>query len=223
MTKKYKTAWLEMKKLAGYWVDGWATADLDTMWRDGMIGLRTTGGWEFSAQKNDPLIKFERGMFPMPYVTSKDVEGATDPTEFTPGDGKVPADLVTAINGPDTAIMKISQKRGTTEAAVSWLMWITEPKNNSFLVNENEERIPAVIDAKLGPLYTEIANFKVPKWKYQIAWWGEGLYWDNTHFNEYRKIFVAWMTGQMDDGTFFKRQEEECKAGSDRYAASIGK
>jgi hypothetical protein len=192
------------------------------MWRDGQIGLRTTGAWEFSAQKNDPLIKFERGMIPSPYVTSKDVEGATDPTEFTPGDGKVPADLVTAINGPDTAVMKISKTRGTTDAAIKWLMWITEPENNSFLVNENQNRIPAVMEAKLGPLFTEVASFKVPKWKYQIAWWGEGLYWDNTHFNELRKIFVAWMTGQIDDANFFKRQEAESKAGSDRYAASIG-
>lgn len=220
---KYKAAWLEMKKLAGYWVDGWATADLETMWRDGQIGLRTTGAWEFSAQKNDPLIKFERGMFPMPFVTSKDVPGGNDPIEFTPGDGKVPADLVTAINGPDSAIMKVSKDRGTTDAAVKWLMWITEPKNNAFLVNENENRIPAAKDAKLGPLFSEVATFKVPKWKYQIAWWGEGLYWDNTHFNELRKIFVAWMTGQMDDSTFFARQQAEGVSGAKRYGDSIKK
>jgi ABC-type glycerol-3-phosphate transport system substrate-binding protein len=221
-TPEYRTAWLEMKKIAGYWIDGWATSDLDVLWREGRIGLRTTGAWEFADQRNDPFIEFERGLLPPPYVTGKDVPGGTEPPEFTPGDGKVPADLVTAINGPDTAIMRESVRdHGTQEEAVRWLQWITEPENNAFLVNENEDRIPAAKDAKLGPLFTEIASYKVPKWKYQIAWWGEGLYFDNTHFNELRKIFVAWVTGQMDDETFFDRQQRETAAAADRYEASL--
>ena len=52
----------------------------------------------------------------------------------------------------------------------------------------------------------------MPLYDYQIAWWGEGLQFDNTEFNEVRKVFVAWMTGQMDDDTFFERQQ----AGNDR-------
>jgi hypothetical protein len=221
LTEKYKAAWMQMKKLAGYWVDGWATSDLDAQWRDGKIGYRTTGAWEFQAQKSDPLMKFERGLQPMPYVTSKDVPGGGDPTEFTKGDGTVPGDLVTAINGPDTCIMKVVQKRNTTDAAVKWLQWLTTPENDAFLVNENQGGIPTSPDAKLGPLFTDIASFKVPKWPYQIAWWGEGLYWDNTQFNELRKIFVGWMTGQMDDATFFQRQEAEAQAGSKRYEDAI--
>ncbi len=101
------------------------------------------------------------------------------------------------------------------------MQWITEPENNGFLTNENQGRIPAAIDAPLGPLFGEIATFKLPQWKYQIAWWGEGLYFDNTHFNELRKVFVAWASGQIDDATFFERQHQETSQGSDRYAASL--
>ena len=184
LTEQYQTAWHEMKKAAGYWIDGWATSDLEALWRDGEIGIRYTGAWEFSQQKNDPFIEFERGLIPPPYVSSSDVPGGNDPPEFTAGDGKVPGEMVTAINGPDTAIMKVAQERGSLDGAVKWLQWVTEPENNAFLVNEEEMGIPTSPDAQLGALFREMASFKVPKWKYQISWWGEVLYVDNTHFNE---------------------------------------
>ena len=222
LTPRYQTAWREMKNLSDYWVDGWATADLDAMWRQGDVGLRTTGGWEFSAQLSDPLIKFERHMMPSPYVSSADLAEGNDPPQYTPGDGKVPADLVTAINGPDTAIIRESvEKHGTRDEAIAWLQWLTEPTNNAFITNENQTRIPAAKDAALGPLYSEIATYKLPQWKYQIAWWGQGLYFDNTQFNEIRKIFVAWATGQIDEKTFFARQQQETADGADRYEASL--
>ncbi len=222
LTHDYNVAWLELKKLSATWVDGWATADLDALWRQGEVGMRTTGGWEFARQMNDPLIEFERAMIPPPYVTSNDLPEGNDPPAFTAGDGKVPGELVTAINGPDTAIIRDAvEQHGTLEEAVAWLQWITEPENNGFLTNENQWRIPAAIDAPLGPLFGEIATFKLPQWKYQIAWWGEGLYFDNTHFNELRKVFVAWASGQIDDATFFERQHQETSQGAERYAASL--
>jgi hypothetical protein len=220
-TAKYKTAWREMKKLADTWIDGWSTADLDTLWRNGEIAARTTLASEFSSMKSDPLIAFERVFSPMPYVSQADVEGANDPIEFSAGDGTLPGDLVLQINGPDNAIMKVTEERGTTEAAVKWLQWLSVPDNMAYLANENETSVPTSPDAELGPLNTQLASFKLPSWKYQISWWGEGLYFDNTQFNEIRKIFVAWMTGQMDEETFFERQQEETAAGAERYAASV--
>ncbi|NLE46430.1 MAG: hypothetical protein GX620_17075 [Chloroflexi bacterium] len=222
LTPDYRTAWLQMKELSRTWVEGWATADIDAMWRDGQVGIRTTGAWEFTEQMSDPIIKFERYMIPPPYVTANDVPGGNDPPKFTKGDGQVPGEIVTAINGPDTAIMRDPvQTSGTLEEAVAWLQWITEPENNGFLVNENQTRIPAAQDAPLGPLFGEIAKYQLPQFDYQIAWWGQCLYFDNTHFNELRKIFVAWATDQIDDETFFERQEQETKDGADRYAAAI--
>jgi hypothetical protein len=221
LTDQYQTAWYEMKRAASYWNEGWATADLESLWRDGEIGIRYTGAWEFSQQRNDPFIEFERGMIPPPYVGAADVEYGNDPPEFTPGDGKVPGELVVSINGPDTAIMKVAQDRGHLEGAVKYLQFATEPENCGFLVNEQEQGIPAAKDAPLGPLFTEIASFVVPKLKYQISWWGEALYVDNTHFNEIRKIFVAWATDQIDDETFFQRQHDETVDAIARYKEAL--
>jgi hypothetical protein len=221
MTAKYKNAWQEQKRAGSYWMDGWATADLEVMWRNGQVGYRQTGGWEFTAQKSDPMIKFERVLVPPPHVVKADLPDANDPPKWTNGDGKIPDEIFTAINGPDTAIMSVTKKRGTTDAAIKWLQWLTEPQNCAFLVNENEEQLPCAKGAPLGPLWTELLSNKMPLYKTQIAWWGEGLQFDNTDFNEVRKIFVAWMTGQMDDETFFKRQQEEMAAGADRYEAAI--
>jgi maltose-binding protein MalE len=220
-TEKYKEAWLEQKKAGSYWTDGWSTADLEVMWRNGQIGYRQTGGWEFTAQKSDPMIKFERVLVPPPYVISSDHPEANDPPKWTAGDGKIPAEIFTAINGPDTAVMKKTQERNTLDLAIKWLQWITEPQNCAFLVNENEEQLPCAIDAPLGPLWTELLQSKIPLYDYQIAWWGEGLQFDNTEFNEVRKVFVAWMTDQMDDETFFQRQQDEMTAGANRYEEAV--
>ncbi len=221
LTPKYKEAWLEQKRAGSYWTDGWSTADLEVMWRNGDIGYRQTGGWEFTAQKSDPMIAFERVLVPPPFVIKSDHPEANDPPAWTAGDGKIPAEIFTAINGPDTAIMEVTKKRETIDIAVKWLQWITEPENCAFIVNENEEQLPCAIDSPLGPLWTELLQNKMPLYDYQIAWWGEGLQFDNTEFNEVRKVFVAWMTGQMDDDTFFARQQAEMAAGADRYEEAI--
>jgi maltose-binding protein MalE len=221
MSPKFQTAWHEMKKLSQYWVDNWNSTDVDTMWRNGEIGLRTTGAWEFSAQKNDPQIMFERGFLPPPYVTSADVEGGGDPPAFTAGDGKLPAEILAAVGGANWVVAKDAVDRGTTDMAVRYMQWFTTPENCAFVANENEQQVPAVIGAPLGPLYTEIASIQIPQLAYSIAWYGEGLYFDTTHFNNMRSIFVAWATGQIDDATFFQRQEEETAAGADRYAATL--
>ena len=221
LTKKYQDAWMEQKRAGSYWADGWSTADLEVMWRNGQIGYRQTGGWEFTAQQSDPMIKFERVLVPPPYVIRADHPEANDPPQWTAGDGTIPAEIFTAINGPDTAIMNVTKDRNTLDYAVKWLQWLTEPENCAYLVNENEEQLPCAKGAPLGPLWTGLLKNKIPLYKYQVAWWGEGLQFDNTEFNEVRKVFVAWMTGQMDDETFFKRQQEETKGGADRYEEAI--
>jgi len=47
------------------------------------------------------------------------------------------------------------------------------------------------------------------------------LYWDNDNFMKWRPIFVAWLTGQIDEETFFERQHEEFAAGAGRYEEII--
>jgi len=228
MTPIYRRAFAEMHQMASYWIDGFNTTDLDLLWREGKLGLRYSGSWEWSQMANDPNITFERGFLPPPIPNSNDIvatpsqPGATDPPRTTAGDGTVPADLVTAIQGSEWVIMAASvEKRNNRAEAINWWQFLTAPDNNAFLVNENQFRIPSAKDAPLGSIWQEIAGYKLPLYDYAVAWWGQGWYWDNDNFNKWRPIFVEWMTGQIDEETFFKRQEEEFAAGADRYEAVL--
>lgn len=227
-TAIYRSAFTEMYKMATYWIEGFNTTDIDLMWREGKLGLRYSGSWEWSQMANDPNITFERGFLPPPIPSSSDLPststqpGAYDPPRTTAGDGTVPADLVTAIQGSEWVIMQESVEKGKNrDEAISWWQFLTTPENNAFLVNENQFRIPAAKDAPLGSIWQEIATYKLPLYDYQVAWWGEGFYWDNDNFNKWRPIFVEWITGQINEDTFFKRQEEEFAAGATRYAAVL--
>lgn len=221
LTEKYKAAWKEQKQLVKYWADGWASADIESLWRNGEVGMRQSGAWEVTAQMSDPQIKFERMLVPQASVTSADLPFANDPPEWTKGDGKVPDGNLVMINGPDQGIAAVTKERGTTETAIKWLQWTTTPENDAFLVNENQNLVPTVLTAPLGTIWTELLSYPMPKYEYSIAWWGECLQFDNTLFNETRKLFVAWATDQMDDATFFKRQQEETIAGANRYEEAL--
>ena len=223
-TPIYRRAFAEMRELASYWIEGFNTTDIDLLWREGKIGLRYAGSWEWSQMANDPNITFERGFLPPPLPNSSDMPattsqpGAFDPPRTTAGDGSVPGELLTAIQGSEWAIMAASvEKRNNRDEAINWWQFLTAPENNAFLANENQARISSAVDAPLGSIWQEIAQFKLPLYDYAVAWWGQGWYWDNDNFNKWRPIFVEWMTGQIDEATFFKRQEEEFAAGAARY------
>jgi len=221
LTPKYKKGWQEQKLIVDYWPQGWASADLEALWRNGEVGMRQSGAWEVTAQMSDPQITFERKFIPPASVTSEDLSEANDPPEWTKGDGTVPEGALVMINGPDQGVSMATKERGTTDAAIKWLQWTTAPENDAFIVNENQELVPTVRTAPLGTVWKELLSYPMPKYKYAIAWWGECLQFDNTLFNETRKLFVAWATGQMDDATFFKRQQEETIAGANRYEAAV--
>ncbi len=223
-TPIYKRAFAEMYELATTWIDGFNTVDVDQLWRQGDIGLRYSGTWEFSQLANDPNVTFERGFLPPPLPNSMDIPatdttpGATDPPRTTAGDGTVPGDVLKAEQGTEFVAMASStEKDGNLDQSIDVWMFITEPQNNAFMVNENQSRISSAKDAPLGSIWSEIATVKLPLYDYTIVWWGQGWYWDRDNFMRWRPVFVEWITGQIDEETFFVRQEEEFAAGAQRY------
>ena len=107
--------------------------------------------------------------------------------------------------------------RGNVAETINWWQFLTEPQNNSFMVNENQTRISSCKDAPLAPVWNEIAHFRLPLYDYGVAWWGEGLYWDGENFGTWRKIALAFVLGEMDEATFYARQEQEWAEASARY------
>ena len=87
-TPIYKRAFHEMYELASYWVEGFNTVDVELLWRQGKLGLRYTGTWEFSQLANAPNITFERGFLPPPLPNSMDIPA----TDTTPGRRRPAAD-----------------------------------------------------------------------------------------------------------------------------------
>lgn len=139
---------------------------------------------------NDPNITFERGFLPPSISNSSDIPatadwpGATDPPRTTAGDGTVPGDFINAIQRAETVIIASAvEARNNLDETINWWQFITTPENNAFMVNENQRRISSAVDAPLGSIWQEIAQFKLPLYEYAIAWWGQGWYWDNDNFN----------------------------------------
>ena len=222
LTSKYQTAYRMYKELGDQFIEGWSTSDTNQAFREGKIAMQYQNMPAFAGLFNDPNITFDIGFVPAPPVTAQDFEGANDPPEWTKGDGRVPGEQMTAINGADTSIVKDSvDAHGNFEETLSFLQWITTPENEAFIVNENQEYIPCAKDAQSGPLFRELASYRLPLWEYSIAWWGEGLFFDATQFNNYRKVLEAWFTGQIDEETCFARQQQEWEEGAARYEASL--
>jgi raffinose/stachyose/melibiose transport system substrate-binding protein len=223
----YRRAWQEMRELAQSWVDGFNTADLDLLWRRGELGLQYRATWEWANLANDPSIEFEQKFVPAPMPNSSDIPivdgiGAYDPPKLTAGDGSVPGEQIEAIQGPDLVMLRDSvETRNTLDATLAFWQYLTTPENNAFLVNENQQFIPSVKDASLGPLWQEVANFQLPIYDYTIAWWGMGLFWDAQHFQNWRKLFVGWMVGDLSEQEFFARQVRESDEGAARYEATL--
>jgi hypothetical protein len=227
-TALYRRAWSEMYALAQTWVDGFNTTDLDQLYRQGKTALQYRATWEFSQMAYDPTIPFEQGFLPAPMPNSEDLPfdadevGAYDPPMMTAGDGSVPGDLITAVQGPDLVILKDAVKaHGNLDETIRWWQYMTTPENNAYIVNENQNYIPSAVDASLGSIWNDIAGFKLPLYDYSIAWWGMGLYWDAQNFQNWRKLFVSWVTGQFDEATFFDRQQTEFEEGASRYEQTL--
>lgn len=227
-TDIYQRAFREVAELSSYWIEGFDTIDLETMFKKGEVYLQYNGAWAFSDYANDPAIEFDLGFLPAFIPLPEDIPpkngqpGAYPPKEMTKGDGKVPADYVYAIQGPDNVIMKESvEKHDNLEETILWWQFITTPENGGFLINENQSHIPAAKDAPLGSIFQDIAKFSVPVYEYSISWWGMGLYWDAASFVNWRKIFLSYVQGIIDWDTFIEQMEQEFQEGSSRYAETL--
>ena len=136
--------WKEMLKLmkgwSAYWPDGfWATPpdDVYRLWAEGKAGMAWLGSWMNKPVRNDPLVKFEWGIFPkIPTITK-------DSSEF--GGKDFPA--MAGVGGVfQYAIASESEKRGTLDTTIDWMRYITAPKNLITLLNDHGGFAPGTVD-----------------------------------------------------------------------------
>ena len=130
----------------------------------------TTPTWTSSA------LSFPRQCPPLPtFPPPLACPAQSTPMTIRPATAMCPGEHVQAIRGPQDVMLKSStEMRGNRDQVINWWQFITEPENNAFLNNENQQYIPSARDAKLGPLWSTIGGYKLPLYTYTIAWWGHG-------------------------------------------------
>ncbi len=136
--------WKEMlnilKGWSVHWPDGfWATPpdDVYRLWAEGKAGMAWLGSWMNKPVRNDPLVEFEWGIFPkIPTITE----------ESSPFGGlDFPA--MAGVGGVfQYALTSESEARGTLDATVDWMRFITAPKNLITLLNDHGGFAPGTVD-----------------------------------------------------------------------------
>ncbi len=150
------------EKLTSYYPKGWAARVQDAPWRNfisGKSAMMEGVGIHIRRLIDDPEIKFELSVFAYPDLTKEDSEfGGTTMA------GKGTAGYTATWQITNTAVDK-----GSVEACVDWLMYLTAPQNAERICGENGVTIPGVKGAK-APHVMQPFLFGVEKSKNALDW-----------------------------------------------------
>lgn len=132
-----------LKEWSAYWDPGFLSLD-----QDGAYSLFVTGKaamfWHSSARVKpitaDKLRTFEFGTFPFPTVTKESSPYATGIS--------APAIGGFTANGGEYVVDALTVKRGTRDAAIDWLMYITAPQNYVPMANDLGAYAPGLVSLK---------------------------------------------------------------------------
>jgi raffinose/stachyose/melibiose transport system substrate-binding protein len=139
--------WQEQLRLLKEWSRYW-DSDFLSLDQNGAYQLFITGKaamfWNSSAWvkpvSTDPLRRFDFGTFSFPRVTKESSPYATDVS--------APAIGGFTGNGAEYVVDKLAEKRGTLNAAMDWLMYITAPQNYIPMANDLGAYAPGLKEMK---------------------------------------------------------------------------
>ena len=139
--------WQEQLRLLKEWSKYWDPSFL-SLDQDGAYSLFVTGKaamfWHSSARVKpitaDPLRTFAFGTFSFPRVTKESSPYATGIA--------APAIGGFTANGGEYVVDALTEKRGTRDAAMDWLMFITAPQNYVPMANDLGAYAPGLKDMK---------------------------------------------------------------------------
>jgi ABC-type glycerol-3-phosphate transport system substrate-binding protein len=132
-----------LKEWSRFWDPGFLGLDQDGAYREFITG-KAAMFWDSSARvkpvSSDPLRGFEFGTFGFPRVTKESSAYATGID--------APAIGGFTANGGEYVVDANVQKRGTLDATIDWLMYITAPQNYVPMANDLGAYAPALRDMK---------------------------------------------------------------------------
>ena len=212
-TPQLRALWEEEYKLARLWTPGWASTDLDLLWRQGKLGVQYQGNWQIRNLMSDPTLAFTRVAAPAPVITHADDPLASNPIGLTKANGKVDPNSIILDPLQGTTHLCIMKSSTTAHhnfaAALKYVQFLGTPTNLAFLVNEYGDGIPPVPNVALNPIWQQFTHYSFPTYKYTISGWQ--VVFPNTPATdqEGRRSFVSWVTGQISESTFFSQLEKE--------------
>lgn len=152
---QYQEIWRIFKDWSQYWAPGFLGMTPEVRYRLFVTG-RGAMIWDTCALirtlKEDPLRKFEFGIFQPPTITkatSKYATGAKAPVRGGSG------------AAAQYAIPVLNKERGLLEEAIDWLMYISAPQNVGPLVEDLGMFVPNVIGAHVKT-YPELQDLAKP-------------------------------------------------------------
>jgi ABC-type glycerol-3-phosphate transport system substrate-binding protein len=139
--------WQEQLRLLKEWSKYW-DSDFLSLDQDGAYQMFITGKaamfWHSSARvkpvSTDPLRTFDFGTFSFPRITKESSSYATGVS--------APAIGGFTANGGEYVVDLLTEKRGTKDAAIDWLMYITAPQNYVPMANDLGAYAPGLRDMK---------------------------------------------------------------------------
>ena len=139
---RYRTMLRLIKQWSQYWQSGFYSTNEYTLFHIGKAAMMWMGSWEATQLDLDKERKFDFGVFPLPYFTTKTSPYAT-------------AGVARGIGGASSlsiAIPSTVRDAGKLDITIDFLRYATAPQNLGPLVSEAEMFVPNCKGAKVSPL-----------------------------------------------------------------------
>ena len=189
--------WQEQLRLLKEWSRYWDPSFL-SLDQDGAYTLFVTGKaamfWHSSARVKpitaDPLRTFAFGTFSFPRITKESSPYATGIA--------APAIGGFTANGGEYVVDALTERRGTREASINWLMYITAPQNYVPMANDLGAYAPGLKDMKdLDPALEPFVQ-SVQKGVFRIESYLRGL--TVKYADQFYMVLQEYLAGKKDLG-----------------------
>jgi|GEM_PF-1065457 len=192
---EFQEVWKLYKQWTQMWPHGWATQDMKPLWREGKVAIREGGMWELQEELSDTKRSFKWGVFPIPPVASDSTPFAID----LPREKGFPKNIGSTF---ELAVIKPTvEARGTTDAAIKFMQYLTTATVNEFMVNEIPFGRPVINGAESLPLFDAIKEAEYPIYPEVNV---NMNVWINSEVRDIAgRSMAAWITDDITDESFF--------------------
>ena len=191
---------------------GAANTDYETLWSEGKVAMMEDGLWRLPVENSNTSRGFEFGLFPAPVANSQTSQYAAD-IEYTTGPYQPPVEVSFNV------IKSTVERKGSEEAAIRFLQWITKPENlNQMVLEKHGEAIGAVKGTVIPPELEEWFQGKFPK--LPNAQWVTGP--TEESGNLMSRYLELWIGGYYSDEKFIEQYDKAFKQGIQNQIDGLG-